>query len=66
MHVAIEKLAQEGGWRLTALLKSRRFHSRAALVRLFKAQVLSYLESATPAIAHAAPTLLERIDRIAR
>ena len=33
---------------------------------MYKAQVLSYLEAATPAIAHAAPSLLDRIDRVQR
>ncbi len=67
MHDAIRKLAVDAGWRLQAfLLRSRRFHSRAALVRLYKAQVLSFLEAATPAIAHACPTLLDRIDRVQR
>ena len=66
MHLAIASLATDAGWRLKALMKCRRFHSRNALVKLFKIQVLSYIESATPAIANAAPTLLDRIDRAAR
>ena len=43
-----------------------RFHNRSALVWLYKVQVLSFVEAATPAIAHAAPSLLDRIDRIQR
>ena len=66
MHDAIHKLAVDAGWRLRALLRSRRFHDRPALVRMYKAQVLSFLEAGTPAIAHAAPSLLNRLDRIQR
>ena len=66
MHDAIHKFAVDAGWRLQALLRSRRFHSRAALVRVYKAQVLSFLEAATPAIAHACPALRDRIDRVQR
>ncbi len=66
MHDAINKLAVDAGWRLRALLRSRRFHTRVASVRLYKAQVLSFLEAATPAMAHAAPSLLDRIDRVQR
>ena len=66
MNDAIHKLAVDAGWRLQQLLRSKKFHTRSDLVRLYKAQILSYLEAGTPAIAHAAPTLLEQIDRIQR
>ena len=66
MHEAIAKLAVDAGWRLQALLRTRRFHSTSSLIRLYKAQILSFLEAATPAIVHAAPSQLDRIDRIQR
>ena len=66
MQDAIHKIAVDAGWRLQQLMRSRRFHDRSALVRLYKAQVLSFVEAATPAIAHAAPSLLDRVDRIQR
>ena len=60
MHVAIGKLATEAGWRLTA---------RTALVRLFKAQVLSYLEGAgrcDVCYRTRCAKPLDRLDRILR
>ena len=33
---------------------------------MYKAQVLSYIESGTPALYHAAPSVLDRIDRVQR
>ena len=35
-------------------------------MRLYKAQVLSFIESRTPALHHAAPTVLDVIDRVQR
>ena len=40
--------------------------STPELFRLYKAQVLSYLESGTPALFHAAATVLDRVDRVQR
>ena len=33
---------------------------------MYKAQVLSYIESSTPGLFHAAPLILNRIDRVRR
>ena len=66
MHDAVHKLAIDAGWGLLSLLRVRAFHSQASMVKLYKTQILSFLESATPAIAHAAPSVLERIDRVQR
>ena len=49
---------------MSALLKSRRYFTSPELMQLYKSQVLSYLESATPAIFHAAPSHLELVDRV--
>ena len=35
-------------------------------MRLYKAQVLSFMESSTPGLYHAAPSTLERVDRVQR
>ena len=35
-------------------------------MRLYKAQVLSYLESSTPGLLHAAPSVLDKVDRVQR
>ena len=57
-------LAREAGWKLQAVLRPRRFSTRAQLFGLYKCQVLSYVESGMVAYYHAAPSLLHRIDRI--
>ena len=66
MHAAARHVATEAGWRLRTLLNSRRFFSTPEMMRLYKAQVLSFVESSTPALYHAAPSVLEKIDRVQR
>ena len=66
MHAAACEIATEAGWRLQALLKVRRFFTTPELFQMYKAQVLSYIESSTPGLYHAAPTVLNRIDRVQR
>ena len=66
MHRAAREIATEAGWRLQTLLKVRRFFTTPEIFRLYKAQVLSYIEGCTPAIFHAAPSVLDRIDRVQR
>ena len=66
MHSAARNVATEAGWRLQQLLKSRCFFTTPELMHLYKAQVLSYVESSTPAIFHASPSVLEPVDRVQR
>ena len=66
MHHAAREVATEAGWRLQTLLKVRRFFTTPELFRMYKAQVLSFLESGTPALYHAAPSVLDRVDRVQR
>ena len=66
MEDGIGEIANEAGWRLRAILRPQRFFKLSELMRLYKSQVLSYLESATPAIFHAAPSHLFLLDRIQR
>ena len=66
MHTACRTVATEAGWRLKQLLRCRRFFSTPEMVHLYKAQVLSYIESSTPGVYHAAPSVLDRIDRVQR
>ena len=66
MHRAAREIATEAGWRLQTLLRVRRFFTTPELFRMYKAQVLSYVESGTPALYHAAPSVLDRIDRVQR
>jgi len=62
MHRAIQKLAAEARWRLKSLLRCTKFYDKVSLVRLYKCQVLSIMEGATPAIYHAAKVDLDWLD----
>ena len=64
MHAAVHEVAVECAWKLTALLRSRRYHDVPRFMLLYKAQLLSYIECRTPAIYHAACSVLEPVDGI--
>ena len=64
MHEAVHSISAEAGWRLRSLLRSQRYFNTSRLVLLYKSLVLSYIESLTPAIYHAADSVLGKIDRI--
>ena len=64
MHAAVHEVAVECAWKLTALLRSRRYHDVPRLMLLYKAQLLSYIEYRTPAIYHAACSVLEPVDGV--
>ena len=64
MHTAAREIATEAGWRLQTLLRARAFFTTPELMHLYKAQVLSFIESSTPGIYHAAASVLSRVDRV--
>ena len=64
MEPAINDLAAKAHVRISALLRARQYFSRSALVRMYKAQVLSFIEYATPAIHHAPRFFLAQVDRV--
>ena len=64
MLAAARHVATEAGCRLTTLSRTMRFFAIPELMRLYNAQILSYLESSTPALYHAAAPTLVRIDRL--
>lgn len=66
MHSAAHTVSTEAGWRLKTLLRTRRFHSIREMMNIYKAQVLSYIESRTVGMHHAAPTTLLCVDRVQR
>ena len=66
MHHAAREVATEAGWRLQTLLKVRRFFTTPEIFRMYKAQVLSFVESGTPALFHAARSVLDPVDRVQR
>ena len=51
---------------MKAILRAQRYFSTPELVRLYKAQVLSYIESGTPGFFHAAALILDCINKIQR
>jgi hypothetical protein len=53
MHTACYEIAAVASVRLTALLRTRRLHSTATLVKQYKSQILSSIDFATPAVYHA-------------
>ena len=63
MHKAARNIASEAGWRLAAILRGRRFFTTPEIIRLYKSHVLSYIESGTAGYFHAAPSVLECVDR---
>ena len=66
MHSAVQEVVVECAWKLTSLLRSRRYHDVPRLMLLYKAQLLSYIEYRTPAIYHAACSVLAPVDGVQR
>ena len=64
MSQGILEIAAQARSRLKCLLRTRRYHNTPALIRLYKAHILSYVEAATPAIAHATAFALGPLDSI--
>ena len=64
MDHACSEIAGQAHSRLRSLLRCRKFFSVAALVRHYKAQVLSFIEYATPAVHHAPSFFLGQIDKV--
>ena len=64
VHAAARGIATDAGWRLQTLLRARSFFNTPELMHLYKSQILSYFESGTPGIYHAAASVLAPVDRI--
>ena len=64
MHDAAARLTAEAGWRIKAIVRTMKFYDAKSLIRLYKCHVLSFLEAASPACAHAAPSVLKPIDDV--
>jgi hypothetical protein len=64
MEGAISECSIQAHWRLSSILRSKRFFSLKDLMLLYKAHVLSYLEYRTCAITHAADSHLNALDVI--
>ena len=64
MEACVLDLCNEASWKISTILRARRYHSAEELILLYKSQVLSFIEYRTPAIYHACDTVLERVDRL--
>eukprot|EP00969_Alexandrium_andersonii_P202318 8939466-Alexandrium_andersonii.AAC.1 len=66
MHEAVQSCVDDCGWKLRTLSRTRRYHTEAEMVQLYKAHILSYIEYRTAAICHAASTVLAPLDALQR
>ena len=66
MVAASREVSQDAGWRLRTLLHCSRYFSVSQLVFLYKAQILTFIESRTAALHHAAPSVLNTIYCVQR
>ena len=66
MAEATHECSVEAHWRLSSLLRSRRFFITRDVVLHYKSQVLSFLEYRTCAITHAADVHLHAVDSVQR
>ena len=64
MPEAEHTFTSEAGWRLRTLLRTRWYYDVCTVIRLYKANILSYVEGATAALLHAAPGVLRPLDAI--
>ena len=66
MDLAVRDEVSQASWKLTTILRTRRFHSVSQLVLVYKSKVLSFEVYRTPAVYHAARTTLAGIDAVQR
>jgi len=64
MGSAVHECVNEAGWRMTRILRTRRFFTDRDLIIHYKSHVLSYMEYRTPGIYHAATTVLQPLDNV--
>ena len=64
MDETVHKIVTSVGWKLKMLFRMRSYFVIAKFVTLYKSQIWSSLEWATPAIFHASKTILDSIDKI--
>ena len=64
MDVAVDKVVKKISPKVTALLRTRRFHSQAALIAQYKSHILCHLDRCGGAVFHASDTVLLPLDRV--
>ena len=66
MDLVERDVVSQASWKLTTILRTRRFHGVSQLVQVYKSKVLSFVEYRTPAVNHVAKTTLAGIDAVQR
>ena len=64
MDICCHEVAAIAHNQLNIILRTRQYHDQAALVRLYKSYVISFVEAGLPAYYHAPPFFLGAIDRV--
>ena len=64
MDMAVSEVVSQASWKLTTILRARRFHDVPRLVQVYISKVLSFVEYRTSAVYHAAKTTLAGIDAV--
>ena len=64
MALCVRETVSQASWKLTTILRTRRFHEVARFVQEYTSKILSFAEHRTPAVCHAAITILAGIDAI--
>ena len=64
MNEGVRALCVQAAWRVKALRRVKRFYNTRKMIQLYKSRVLSYIEAGCVAFFHAAPSILEPLDRI--
>ena len=66
MDLDARDVVSQASWKLTTILRTRRFHGVSQLEQVYKSKVLSFVEYRTPAVFHTARTTLAGIDAVQR
>ena len=64
MADAVHAVVHEVVWKIRTLLRSRRYHTQAEMVDLYKSRVVSFIEYRTAAIYHASDSVLKPLDEV--
>ena len=64
MTEAVAETVDATSWKLSTLLRSRRYFCDADMVCHYKSQILSFVEYRTPGIYHACSSSLSRLDAV--
>ena len=64
MDLCVQETVSQASRKLTTILRTGRFHDVTRLVHVYKSKILPFVEYRTPAVYHAARTILGGIDAI--